>query len=85
MAWVMSSKRFRGDTSGPPHVDFCVGAVKIAEIVMDQKATRWRFYLRLMRNNVSYEIPEERFETFGEALHHLHVLLNSEPPEGFNV
>lgn len=85
MSWTFSSKRNKGGQHNPPYVEFCIGAVKIAEIVMDKRAIRWHFYLRLMRNEVSYYIPKERYETFSTALTALHEMLNSPPPDGFEV
>lgn len=85
MSWVMTSKRFSGGYGDPPRVDFCIGSVKIAEIVMDKRASKWKFYLRLMANPVTYDVPGEKFETFGEALSFLHTRLNSPAPEGFET
>lgn len=60
-----------------------IGSVKIAEVVFRPAASRWRCYLRLMRNDVSYQVLD--FESMGQALQHLHALLRSPPPEGSTV
>lgn len=78
--WVFNSKRIKGDG-----VHFFIGCVKIAEIQMDKRATKWHYYLRLMRNDVSYDIPKLRHETFASALTELHRLLNAVPPEEHTV
>lgn len=56
-----------------------IGAVKIAEVTFNARASKWTTNLRLMRNDVSYELKE--FESMSDALKELHRLLNSPPPE----
>ena len=80
--WVMSSKRYRGSVGSPPHVEFCIGAIKIANIIM-QKPTDQPWAFRLAYGNFDGQEPE--FRTFSEALKHLHTLLNSPSPEGFET
>lgn len=82
--WVMTSRRHRGTRESPPRVDFAIGGVKIAEIVMNQRATRWRFYLRLMLGAEAYDV-RDHYESFGAALSDLHRLLSGPAPEGFET
>lgn len=80
MAWIMNSKKVDNE------VHFFIGQVKIAEIVMDKRATKWHYYLRLMANYVAYDIPKDgRYETFSAALKDLHKRLQSPPPADHNV
>lgn len=61
-----------------------IGSVKVAEVHFHPGVrTRWKCYLRLMRNDVSYKVLD--FEGMGQALHHLHTLLQSPPPEGATI
>ena len=80
MTWVFNSKPL-----SKTEVGFYIGEVKIAEICMDKRATKWHFYLRLMWNHVTYNIPAQRYETFSDALTDLHRRLNAPPPEDHNV
>lgn len=78
--WVFTSKRFPGSAGLAPRVDFCIGAVKIAEIMMRKdRGGPWQFAL-LPANG-----EPEWYPTFKAALHRLHELLNSPPPEGFDT
>ena len=78
--WIFNSKQMKGDG-----VHFFIGQVKIAEIQMNKRALKWRYYLRLMRNDVSYDIPKPHHETFSSALTELHRLLNAVPPDDHTV
>jgi hypothetical protein len=81
MSWVMTSKRFRGSATDSPRVEFCIGAIKIAEILMLGK-NPWKFYLSC---GFDSESTIDTFDSFGEALKALHKALNSPPPEGFEI
>lgn len=79
MSWTMSTlKAERGEY----HV--YIGAVKVAEVCFSKGATRWKVFLRLMRNHVAYDV-REHYETMSDALRDLHRLLNAPPPEGARV
>jgi hypothetical protein len=69
--WVMTSKRIRGSYGNPPRVEFFIGDVKIADIVMFKLETSYEFDLVLPNKRIS------GFETFGNALRELHKQLNS--------
>lgn len=73
--WIMSTLRVKGGY----HI--FIGAIKIAEICFHPGIkTRWKCYLRLMRNDVSYETLD--FEEMSHALKHIHQLLRNPAPEG---
>lgn len=79
----MSTLRVK-PSHGPLEYHIFIGAIKIAEICFNNEASRWKCYLRLMRNDVSYEV-KDHFESMSEALKALHKLLNSPSPEGATV
>lgn len=78
--WVMSTLR----TEKPREYHIYIGAVKVAEVCFSSQAKKWKCYLRLMHNYVSYDV-KEHYETMGDAMRDLHRLLNSPPPEGATV
>lgn len=80
MAWTMTSKRFPGFVGSPPRVEFMLGALPIAAIVMLKPEPTWRFGLYTAGGEFISEFP-----SFSLALKHLHELLNSPSPEGFEV
>lgn len=83
MGWTMSTLRVK-PAFGPLEYHIFIGAIKVAEICFSNQATRWKCYLRLMRNDASYEI-RDHFENMSDALKELHRLLNSPSPEGATV
>lgn len=77
--WIMTSKRFKGGGGFPPHVEFRIGAVPIADIIMTKHENKWAFRLFIG------DFQNSEHTTFGDALRELHNQLNSPPPEGFEV
>ncbi len=86
MAWVMTSKRYRGHVGNPPRVEFMIGNVYIATIQMEQPTDKWNFsLLRAAPYGCVSSIPTISYHSFSEALKELHRQLNSPPPEGFET
>lgn len=82
--WVMSSKRFPGSSGSPPYVEFRIGAIPVAQIIMRAKLhSPWEYHLYLMRTE---EGPTGSLHaSFSDALRALHSLLKSPSPEGFKT
>jgi hypothetical protein len=80
--WVLTSKRHRGEGHEPPRVEWKLGEITIAYIIManGKKGGPWTFYLHTW-DNQSYDT----FNSFGEALSELHRRLSSPPPEGYET
>lgn len=80
--WLMTSKRHRGYVGSPPYVEFAIGTVKIADIIMQRPTSEpWCFLLKV--DKLTPDRKPTEHHTFSEALTELHHLLNSPPPEDF--
>lgn len=73
--WIMSLQW----TAKPTECHVFIGQVKIAEICFRFPNPRWKVYMRLMRNDVSFRTKD--YESMAKALSDLHEMLNSPPPE----
>jgi len=70
----------------PPYVEFRIGNVPIACIVMQRTrhSNTWYFQLHIFASPEAPSVPEE-FDSFGTALSHLHKMLNGQPDAGFET
>jgi hypothetical protein len=83
--WVLTSKRHRGGPRTPPRVEFKIGEISIANIVMTsgQKGGPWTFIIETNHNSDDYD--HTVYNSFGEALSELHRRLSSPSPEGYET